>query len=479
MPSDKTISLRDFTVFFDESYNNKIAFIDHTKHEEISYSEVFKDICRQSHNINLDVKESNQKILVFLDSGYPFVITLYSLLFSGHIPILVNIKLKGELSQLYDNYNYIITDKSHESHLKQYLKHSDHQIIYWENGNKQQSDTKYPFKMHRDITETMLYLYTSGSTGQAKMLPKTYENILIEAGYLTKLLDLTENDTILPLVPSFHIYGLLFTIILPFLVGCKIRKDIPFSPLNILEDGILKGSTLVIGNPSLYSGLSSIINQFKDEDFNHVKWLISSTMPLPEDLAIDFYSKVKIKTLELYGSTETGGIAFRKIFEDKYWTFFPYIQHNMELENQSLKINSPGLSISEFPKLQDNKWFDTGDVVAQGPSKDRFSLLGRENQIVKIAGNRVSAIEVQNVINESPYILMSAVIGVSAKNLAGEQLVAYIQIKENIDDSIINHIKSFCKKRLAEYKIPKHFIVVDEIPLGPNNKIIYHKLPKL
>ena len=191
--------------------------------------------------------------------------------------------------------------------------------------------------------------------------------------------------------------------------------------------------------------------------------------------------RLGISILELYGSSETGGIAYRQSSKNPYWTFFPYVKHKIDETDHTLYVSSPSVSLPEDPKANHlDNWYGTGDVIQENPDGEGFELLGRGNQIAKIGGNRVSTLEVEHLIQKSSYVKDVVVVKEDVSSLGGEILVAYlVAFTDKLDKKdIIQKIKQHCRENLPDFKIPKHFKILDQIPRGANHKVLFHLLPK-
>ncbi|HEO65532.1 MAG TPA: long-chain fatty acid--CoA ligase [Spirochaetes bacterium] len=472
MPSLELKSLKTLSKIFDDDFKYKIAFHDPGGNTQISYGRLRSWVhqCAEELIRFSDTKE--RKVLIFLDSGLVFVTVFYACLLAARTPILLNTKLKDELKSLDSLDSVILTDKKNSLSIEKYMNINKNRVLVIDLQENPDlvSEYEYP-EFHPD--DRMAYLFTSGSSGKAKLVPKTFANLMTEVRYLKGLLTATEEDIYLPLVPSFHIYGLLYTVLLPLYTGSGIRLDIPFSPLNILEDGMLNKTTMVIANPSHYSAMSSFLDHCKEKDFSRIRYCISSTMPVDQDIIIKMYEMLNIRLIEFYGSTETGGIAYRKFYKAKTWKFFPQIK--WKLDTNELMVSSPMVSSDESRDETSEVWHSTGDLVNYHEETGGFSLLGRMNQIVKVAGNRVSCLEVAKVIREIPDVQDVVVMGVPSKTIAGEELLAYL-VTEN-EAGMIKKVKQFCRSKLPDFKVPSRFMIVPNIEKGANGKVLFRKLP--
>ena len=122
-------------------------------------------------------------------------------------------------------------------------------------------------------------------------------------------------------------------------------------------------------------------------------------------------------------------------------------------------------------------WFRTGDIAKQDEDGYLY-IVDRKKDVIIRSGFNVYPREVEEVLYSHPAVLEAAVIGVPDEE-KGELVKAVITIKPGFSERIVDDIKKFCKTRLATYKIPTEFEVVDEIPKTNTGKILKHQLRKM
>jgi len=122
-------------------------------------------------------------------------------------------------------------------------------------------------------------------------------------------------------------------------------------------------------------------------------------------------------------------------------------------------------------------WFYTGDLVSQRED-GAFQLVGRLKDMVRRGGENISSAEVENVANEHPQVLSSAVVAVQ-DDLWGEEVKLIVQPRTRIQDSrqFAEELYVFIKDNLAKFKVPSYISFVDEFPLTPSERIAKAKIP--
>lgn len=314
---------------------------------------------------------------------------------------------------------------------------------------------------------TVIYLYTSGSTGKAKLIPKTSENLITEVKELREILSITKDDLFYFTPPLYHIYGFLNGFLLPMYSSSKIILDPNFTPDSIADLVQKRKITHFVCIPTYYR---MFVDLNLIDNFKSCKKLLNSSAPLPIDVSDKFYEK-KLEITEIYGSTETGGIAHRVSSISLEWKLFSYVNIIVNSDEYlksdidqpnivEFKIVSPAISV----EYDAQSGFNTGDVVELS-SEGKFILLGRNTRFVKISGKRVDLHYVQQKVSDC----LKSFIG---REIKEEEL--YIGMKDEKiyvmfeDDFVkpISEIKKDLKKHLPSYAVPRLFI---SSPIPRNN----------
>jgi acyl-coenzyme A synthetase/AMP-(fatty) acid ligase len=174
--------------------------------------------------------------------------------------------------------------------------------LSWPLSEETPKPTTPPAPMAWD--EPWLYLFTGGSTGTPKIWSKTPRNLLMEAVNLAETFRVTPQDTIAATVPSNHIYGLLYAVLLPLVSGAAVDAATPSFPHEIAECLARTRATILVSIPAHYRALRET-----RLEKHRVRLAFSSAGALPEQDAARFHETTGIAVTEIYGSTETGGIA--------------------------------------------------------------------------------------------------------------------------------------------------------------------------
>lgn len=287
--------------------------------------------------------------------------------------------------------------------------------------------------------------FTSGTTGKPTAAFKTLDNILSEVNTHKMFFEAYGIKQVFVTVPLIHIYGYLFGMALPIKlqIDAVIQEEaLPHDIIDICS----RKPTLCVTNPVFIKAMLRL----KDYTDLSKTLFISSTGVLQQSEAQQFEKMYKTKLFQLYGSTETGGIAIRESC-DSHWNTLDGVQ--ISEENGYLKVKSPYVSeyIFDGEIQQNSSYFTTMDLVGI-ESSSAFYLLGRSSELIKIGGKRLSVVEIETYL-ESLDGIDEALIGVNreAENLRGEKLSIFIVGNQMMVE------KQNIKKQLHDYFGGIHF----------------------
>lgn len=317
----------------------------------------------------------------------------------------------------------------------------------------------------RDFDNTFLKLFTGGSTGKPRVWPKSPRNLLAETIYLCQKFQLSSRDLFVSTVPPHHIYGLLFSILAPFASRACVMPDVYAFPQEIISTVNRCKATILISIPIHYRSL-----HLDNLSMPSLKMAFSSAGFLDRSDASHFLKKTSVGIYEIYGSTETGGVAMRNIKEGKE-SWQPADLLDWRLSGQRLAVRSDFIS-REIEKDADG-FFVTGDE-AQPEKDNRFILLGRVDGIVKIAGKRVDLMEIQNKIKGLPTVLDAAVIALPADSGREHILAALVACK--LSDM---ELRKMMMEKLDSYAVPRRIKIVQAIKRSATGKIERRRLEQI
>ena len=382
------------------------------------------------------------------------------------------IDLQTEI-QVQNSWEYIQTSNKLEF-IKLFIPKflSAQKIVLFDANHKQLLD----FYNNNDINDlanietanekSKILFFTSGSSGFPVGAFKSRENLLLEVQSQKKVLRNTEIKRVVVTVPFVHIYGILAGLLLPMELGdvqLIVKED--FLPYELLEEA-LHENTLVVTTPVFIKALAKLPSEVSLSS----TLFISSTAPLSLDDVEQFEDKYSSNVMQLFGSTETGGIAY-KMGRGVEWNCLDGVE--IALNDDKLSVKSPFISkhlLKEgVEKLQQP--YITEDIVEI--DKEKFTLIGRSNKLIKIAGKRISATQIENILEEIPEVDKAIVELVYKKELLrSEQILITLEAKNKLDKRVI-------KEKISQYygiiTIPFTIKYVDKIDYSSVGKKVIFK----
>jgi len=341
-----------------------------------------------------------------------------------------------------------------------------------------------------------LVLHTSGTTSRPKIVPLTNKNIYSSAENISKSLNLSEADHCLNIMPLFHIHGLIAILAASIRSGASICASNGFNALKFLELAKSEKITWYSGVPTMHQAILLRAEKNLELAKNlNLRLIRSSSASLPPAVFEKLNSVFGCSVIEAYGMTEaTHQMTSNPLPPKKQKPGFVGIPAGPEVcimdekdkildqgetgevcikgDNVTLGYdNNPEANKSSFT----NGWFRTGD---QGyfDQNGYLKISGRLKEIINKGGEKISPLEVDNVLMDHPLIEQAVCFGYEDKML-GEDIAAAIIVKEGKNCSETD-VKTYAQEKLAKFKIPKKIFFVNEIPKGATGKLQRNVLAK-
>jgi len=311
--------------------------------------------------------------------------------------------------------------------------------------------------------------YTSGSTGEPTPHVKTLAQLLREPEAQIVAFDLA-GRRIVAAVPPYHIYGLLFGVLVPLLGGGSMSRTAPLQPAELLRELASAQADVLISVPPQLAALAAYFRA-RDEapgaSTERASWpplvrVFSSAAPLPaaisRTLALGGW-----RVTEVLGSTETGGIAHRSD-PDAAWEPLPSV--SIEIDPQAnLWVDSPWLSPDVARPLC------TADRVERA-EEGGFRHLGRSDAVVKVGGKRIDLGDLETQLKRCAGVRDARVLAVESRGVRGLELLAVLE-----GDAIeLGALRGELSKRIDPVAVPRRFRVVDQLPRSATGKLVQSEL---
>lgn len=327
-----------------------------------------------------------------------------------------------------------------------------------------------------DSQRAIIDLYTSGSTGEAKRVRKTLAQFDAEVAVLETTWGASISDsTVLATVPHQHIYGLLFRLLWPLAAGRAFDTVTCANPDTLTARLKLLGRAVLISSPAQLARLPELVTLASLEP--RPAMIFSSGGPLAADTAETWFQQLGQAPVEVFGSTETGGVAWRcqaGDARDERWMPFPGVTVGRD-ENGALVLNSPYL-----PDAARHVMDDAVELSADG----RFRLLGRLDRVVKIEEKRLSLPDMEARIHAHPWVRACALVPLAGRR---QRLGAAVELNDDGHQQLVTEGKKalvqVLRKHLVAYfelvLLPRHWRFPERLPVNERGKIAHADLVRL
>jgi fatty-acyl-CoA synthase len=341
--------------------------------------------------------------------------------------------------------------------------------------------------------DPLCLLYTSGTTGRPKGVIIPHRMVAWNAYNTVACWQLTEDDVSPVFTPLYHAGGLGAFLTSILLAGGMIVLHRDFDPSEVWRIIEQERCTVVLGVPTIWKMLADA-PEFRSADLASVRWFISGGAPLPRHLVGVFRDR-GIVMRQGYGLTEVGVNCFA-MSDEEAWAKAGSIGRPLMFTEvmvvdeggQELPAgevgelcfrgphvsggywNNPGATAEAFDK---KGWFHTGDM-ARRDEDGFYYIAGRAKDMFISGGVNVYPAEIENVLLQHTSLADAAVVGVP-HGTWGEAGVAFVVPAEGETVSA-EDLGRFVGDRLARYKIPKEFQLVDELPRTAYGKVVKGEL---
>ncbi len=337
--------------------------------------------------------------------------------------------------------------------------------------------------------DVALVLHTSGTTSRPKIVPLTHANVCASAAHIARSLALTPADRCLQVMPLFHIHGLIAAVLSSLGAGASIWCSPGFNALQFfawLRDSRPTWYTAV---PTMHQAILARAAR-NTEAISEVplRFIRSSSASLPPQVMAELESTFGCPLIEAYGMTEAAhqmtsnplppaprfagsvGIAAGPdvaIMDEEGRLLPPGDVGEVVIRGPNVTPgyrNNPEANATAFTA----GWFRTGDQgVLDGQGYLR--LTGRLKEIINRGGEKISPREVDEVLLDHPAVAQVVTFAVPHAML-GEDVAAAVVLKPGTAITE-RELRAFAAGRLADMKVPRRILFLDEIPKGATGKL--------
>jgi len=292
-------------------------------------------------------------------------------------------------------------------------------------------------------------VFTSGTTGKPSPNQKLWGDLVAGSALLRRRLQVNQESYIVATVPPQHMYGLETSVLAPLLSGASVYAGRPFFPADVQQALRLGGVHLVLVTTPLH--LDACVST--DLKWPEIEQVISATAPLDQELAATAEQVMQTRVQEIFGCSEAGSFASRESARETGW----WMYDGMRIEQEKGAALISGDHLPQAISLVDQ-------LQVQSPNKFRF--LGRQSDMIKIAGKRVSLSELNIKLSNIPGV-SDGVFVMRDQQTRVPRLLALVVAPE-LD---VSRIQQVLAASIDPVFLPRPLLKVDELPRNDANKL--------
>ena len=335
-------------------------------------------------------------------------------------------------------------------------------------------------------------LYTGGTTGVPKGAMLTHRNLVTSAQNIAYLERQTPEDVGVCFMPLNHVFAQCH-IMNSFFYSCATLVLFQnFDMERVLAAVSQHGVTRFYAVPTVY--IRFLNEPTSRERLRSLKYVFSAATSMPAEIVRQWIEAFGLPINEAYGMTETAScVTFNHLFRHKIGSIGTPAgivevrlvdgdDHDVECgQRGEIVIRGPNVMKGYFNRPEEtavalsNGWLHSGDVGVFD-EEGYLYIVDRLKDVIITGGENVFPKEVEDVLYMHEAVAECAVVGLSHPEY-GEAVTAFVTLKEGMtaDDAALI---SFCKSRLARYKVPKAVRFVAELPKTPQGKILRRELKR-
>lgn len=337
--------------------------------------------------------------------------------------------------------------------------------------------------------DVALILHTSGTTSRPKIVPLSHRNVCASARNISATLRLTAADRELHVMPLFHIHGLIAGVLAPMAVGSQIFCTPGFNALKFFSWMKECKPTWYTAVPTMHQTiLARAANNMDVIEANPLRFIRSSSSSMPPQVIAELERVFKAPLIESYGMTEAahqmassplppalripGSVGIAAGPEVAIMDNAGNLLAAGEIGEIVIRGENVTLGYENNEKANaegfTNGWFRTGDQGTM--TVDGYlTLTGRLKEIINRGGEKISPREVDEVLMDHPAVAQVVTFGMPHDKL-GEEVAAAVVLRDG-KTATDQEIRAFAATKLADFKVPRKIIIMDEIPKGATGKL--------
>jgi fatty-acyl-CoA synthase len=348
-----------------------------------------------------------------------------------------------------------------------------------------------------DEREAAAMCFTSGTTGRPKGVVYSHRSTILHALGFASLaplgLGLQESDTILPVVPMFHVNAWGYPYIATMLGSKLVLPGQYLDPESLLDDLASEGVTWTAGVPTIWLGMLRLLDAEPDRwDLSCLRGMLVGGAAVPRAMITAYKERHGLTVVQGWGMTETSPVAsmtdfigdLRNADQQTQYDFaamaglpLPFVEVRARNGSEDvpwdgetmgeLEVRGPWVAASYYDDAEqadrwtDDGWFRTGDIVSMHP-RGFVQIKDRAKDIIKSGGEWISSVDLENALIAHPAVAEAAVIAIPDETWQERPLAAVVL--EPGASATADELREFLARQFAKWQLPDRFEFMAEIP---------------
>lgn len=494
-----------------EKFPNHDALICAHQEYKATYQEFYDQVTQVSKALIALGAKSGDRVGIWSPNCYQWVLLQYATARTGVIMVNINpayrtselifVLNQSEISYLFSalqfktsNYQKMVEDaREFTTSLKEEIFWDKSWENFLEKGKSISDETLAEREQKVQFDDPVNIQYTSGTTGFPKGVTLSHHNILNNGYFIGIRLHYSEKDRVCIPVPFFHCFGMVIGNLACTSHGATmVIPNDSFDPIKTLETVEKEKCTSLYGVPTMFIAMLHEM-QKREFEVSSLRTGVMAGSVCPPEVMKKVEEKMNMKEITIcYGMTETSPVST----QTKIGTPFEKQIHSVGTIHNHLEIKiinpetgaivnrgengelcTRGYSVMlkywnnpEGTKqvLDEQRWMHTGDL-AQMDDEGYINISGRIKDLIIRGGENISPKEIEDFLYTYPGVQDAQIIGVPSEKY-GEEVMAWIKVREGAEVKE-DELLSFCKEKIAHYKVPKYWKFVEEFPMTISGKI--------
>ncbi len=342
------------------------------------------------------------------------------------------------------------------------------------------------------LDDLAILQYTGGTTGIPKGVMLSHRNLVVNAIQCRNWMPSLEEgkERFLSVIPFFHVYGMSTCMNMGIFLGATLILQARFVTKDVLKAIDKLHPTIFMGIQAMYVAINNFPS-IKEYDLSSIKACISGAGPLHQEVQRQFEAYTGGKLVEGYGLSEAAPVTHANPINGKRKagsiglpisdTLAKVVAENdftktLNIgETGELVVKGPQVMLGYWKNPEETEnvlrdgWLYTGDMACMDED-GFFYIVDRKKDMIKTKGENVYPREVEEVLFQHPKVQDAVVVGIP-DHFSGEIIKAYLVLKEG-ESATDGEVVTFCKERLAKFKVPKAVEFRTELPKTIIGKVL-------